>query len=382
MAGATALGAGLGAAGNVIGGLMDNLFAKRNARIQYDYQQKLNENQQKWNEKNMAIQNQYQIDQWNRENAYNDPSAVRQRYEAAAISPQAAFGQGAASGAGISGSLSSAPSGGMPSSSFSMPHVNSFGGLGDSIVQGMNAMSTAKRVDAENKYTEQQARKAKWENDVLNPILADLQTALKDEKVADATIKQIDSRFRSQLNELQVNEKTLSLGKLSEEARKINQEILNMESVKSLTDEQRKAVSKSIEEMDSRIVLNEMHTRLAREEANLANSKSWLTDAQTITEKMRNGDYLPEGLLKAQFEKILSDIGVQEHQKMHIDRMYEIAKQNSRNARRNNTSAETRKWILGIVNTVLSAYFAGMDSTDSSTYGSSSTDIGSYAFAD
>lgn len=48
-----------------------------------------------------SFENQLMVDQWNRENEYNDPSAVAARYRAAGINPRAAFGTGAASGAGI-----------------------------------------------------------------------------------------------------------------------------------------------------------------------------------------------------------------------------------------------------------------------------------------
>lgn len=46
-------------------------------------------------------ENQMMVDQWNRENEYNDPRAVAARYRAAGINPRAAFGTGSASGAGL-----------------------------------------------------------------------------------------------------------------------------------------------------------------------------------------------------------------------------------------------------------------------------------------
>lgn len=60
---------------------------------------------QKYALQSAGVQNEFQLAQWNRENAYNDPSAVRARYENAGISPIAAFGSGAASGAGIASSV-------------------------------------------------------------------------------------------------------------------------------------------------------------------------------------------------------------------------------------------------------------------------------------
>lgn len=40
-----------------------------------------------------ALQNQYNIDQWNRQNAYNDPSAQMERYRKAGLNPNLIYGQ-------------------------------------------------------------------------------------------------------------------------------------------------------------------------------------------------------------------------------------------------------------------------------------------------
>lgn len=70
------------------------------------------------------IQNQMQIDQWRRENAYNDPAQVAARYRAAGISPQAAMG-GAASGAGLAHSVNTGAVGsGAASGSYGHDNAN------------------------------------------------------------------------------------------------------------------------------------------------------------------------------------------------------------------------------------------------------------------
>lgn len=103
--------------------------------------------------------------------AYNDPSAVAARYQAAGISPHSAFGSGAASGSGISHGASSVPeaspaSGGTPS--LSMPD---FGGLsnagvaiGNALIQDEKLKNERRSIDAQNALLEQQARGLEIEN--------------------------------------------------------------------------------------------------------------------------------------------------------------------------------------------------------------------------
>lgn len=68
------------------------------------YQAQIETNQA--NARLAAQQNQWNLDQWNRENAYNSPAAQRARYEAAGINPYMAFGAGGMS-AGNSSALQS-----------------------------------------------------------------------------------------------------------------------------------------------------------------------------------------------------------------------------------------------------------------------------------
>lgn len=62
--------------------------------------------QNEWNAQMAAQANQWNIDQWERENEYNDPSNVLARMEAAGINPALAMGQGAS--AMISGTMADA----------------------------------------------------------------------------------------------------------------------------------------------------------------------------------------------------------------------------------------------------------------------------------
>ena len=74
------------------GSLVNGLFNIGAAKRQYKYQSKLQQQQYELNEKAADAAYERQKDFYNIQNAYNDPSAVRERYENANINPASAFG--------------------------------------------------------------------------------------------------------------------------------------------------------------------------------------------------------------------------------------------------------------------------------------------------
>ncbi len=73
----------VGGAANLVGNVTNQIFARRNARINYEYAEKSAENQYK-----------RQVDFWNMQNAYNDPAAARARMENAGMNPTTDMGSG------------------------------------------------------------------------------------------------------------------------------------------------------------------------------------------------------------------------------------------------------------------------------------------------
>ena len=80
--------AGVTALGNVIGGIFGSSSAKAAAKAQLQAVRETNEANARLAQK----QNEWNLEQWNRENAYNTPEAQRARYEAAGINPYFALG--------------------------------------------------------------------------------------------------------------------------------------------------------------------------------------------------------------------------------------------------------------------------------------------------
>lgn len=106
----------------------------------------------------MRLQNQYAVENWNRENAYNTPKAQKERLRAAGLNPDLMYGNGA-SGL-VAGSIDSpsAPSAPMtPTMDFSKS-------VGDAVMaaQGIAAAKKSKSEtvaqDIENKYLEDRCR--------------------------------------------------------------------------------------------------------------------------------------------------------------------------------------------------------------------------------
>lgn len=80
--------AGINAFGNIVGGLFGSSSAKAAAKAQLQAVRETNEANARLAQK----QNDWNLEQWNRENAYNTPEAQRARYEAAGINPYFALG--------------------------------------------------------------------------------------------------------------------------------------------------------------------------------------------------------------------------------------------------------------------------------------------------
>lgn len=83
------LGAAIGAVSSIVGGYQQN----RNIDMQIAAQKDENQKNREYNLNLAQRQNQWNIDQWNRENSYNTPAAQMARYRAAGLNPDLMYGQ-------------------------------------------------------------------------------------------------------------------------------------------------------------------------------------------------------------------------------------------------------------------------------------------------
>ena len=137
----------------LINGFLGQLFGGMNARRQWKFQQKQMALQQKYALEQMQRQSELSYTNWQRqfdyENAYNDPSKVFDRYLKAGVTPAAVLGSsGVGVNATMSGGSASMPSASGPSGGSPIAPGGFAPGDPTSIAQNMMARSSVNRNDA------------------------------------------------------------------------------------------------------------------------------------------------------------------------------------------------------------------------------------------
>lgn len=206
------IGAGLSGVGSVASAIISNSQAKKNAQQAFENQKKL-----------MALQQQYAVENWNRENNYNTPSAQKERLVAAGLNPDLMYGNGAT---GLqAGSIASPTAPSAP-----MAQTVSFSNAVSDAVLAAQGIAAAKKAGAEtigkeiendfnqktlddrikkaaldNKWTEQQIKKAEEEVNNLQQqygMLVAQQNILSTERqIRDKQLSQIDERFDKEMRD-------------------------------------------------------------------------------------------------------------------------------------------------------------------------------------
>lgn len=78
---------------SAIASIAGNIASNANINNQISEQKRENQRNRDWNLNLAKMQNQWNIDQWNRENAYNTPAAQMARFKAAGLNPDLMYGQ-------------------------------------------------------------------------------------------------------------------------------------------------------------------------------------------------------------------------------------------------------------------------------------------------
>ena len=161
----------ISAGASLFSGIGNAVSGAKQARKNRAHQLNLLHQQQDWSAQMAEKQNQWNIDQWNRENEYNSPVAQMERYELAGINPYNAVSSGQI-GSGTASSLQSATPNNVSApayaDAYSNPVGNFISGLSSSLDNALKVIS----VDREKKLTpsvvetsEQNARGAKGSAD-------------------------------------------------------------------------------------------------------------------------------------------------------------------------------------------------------------------------
>lgn len=265
------LGAAAGAASGLIGAVSGNSQLKK----QLNLQREENEKNRKFNRELAEQQNTWNIEQWNRENEYNSPAAVRARLEAAGYNPNLATG-------GLTGTLSAAPSPEMTAGAPSHPtDLSSLGRMDNPLSQAFQGAMQGIQSQA----IEAQTEKVKSETDyqkIVNEYLPAKMTA--DIKLT-----------RDQATEVVERSKNYEF-----EARRLNVEINRLESETNLNKAQGRSSMKYGDYMDA--LRENLDKRLSLDwyrETNYVKywSKQLDIDAAKLAEVCRQFDF-QNGLIK------------------------------------------------------------------------------------
>lgn len=174
---------------SAIASIAGNIASNMNINNQVSQQKIENQKNRDWNLNLARQQNRWNIEQWNRENAYNSPSAQMARFKAAGLNPDLMYGQQNLSAASPE---MTAGEGSQPTDVSNLANKRT---IGDTIVQAASTRLT----NAQAKLAESQADKVDAEttgqtiNNEWLPKLLKGQTDINDadikQKLADAGLK-------------------------------------------------------------------------------------------------------------------------------------------------------------------------------------------------
>lgn len=246
----------------------------------------------------------YQTEMWNKTNEYNDPSAQRERLEAAGLNPYMMMNGGSAGVAGsVSGTQGSAPSAGSPSAQgvqpptatpYSADYSGVMQGLGhaiDTIMTGsqrniQNAQADNLRI--EGKYIASKAIAELYrtyneaENDdervAIQRVLSSIQKDLSASQIAvnNENIRQIQAQTRIAVTENLLREQEL---KFLPQAQKL-------QLAQGAADIALKYSQKNLTEKQARHEIEKLAETVAR--TSLTNQQYWTERANTVNAQLEN----------------------------------------------------------------------------------------------
>ena len=174
----------------------------------------------------MALQQQYAVENWNREVNYNDPKEQMKRLKSAGLNPNLIYGSGAA---GLEAPSTAAPT--APSAPMQATTPGNFGSAVSDAVQAAVGIAQAKKAGAEtigqkienefnlktlneriasvgkqNKWTDEQIRKTSNEADNLvqqwNLLTGQINALSTDREIRQKELAQMDERFQKEMRAL------------------------------------------------------------------------------------------------------------------------------------------------------------------------------------
>jgi hypothetical protein len=159
----SAISAGASLLGNVVG----NAQASGNIDKQIAAQREENEKARAFNKAMAEQANQWSIEQWNRENAYNSPAAIRQRLSEGGVNADLFYGQGAQNLASSSPSVTPV-SAAVPTDVSALGQKPTVGDITNNVVNQALAAAQIRKLGADTGKSRQETENLKVEGQILS----------------------------------------------------------------------------------------------------------------------------------------------------------------------------------------------------------------------
>lgn len=288
----------IGGATSLFAGIRSSKQQQKIIAKQIEEQRKENEAQRRYNLMLAEKQNKWNIEQWQRNNDYNTPSAVMSRLRSAGINPHMYYSKGNAMG-GVSTSSPEMTSG-SPAEAVDTSGMLGQSTYGQSIQMAMDKavqVASIRKLNADTRLTEQKADTEEYNTDIFESDAA-FRDALNSStlRLTDMDIELKGSQ--KNLTDGQIGMLRYEAAMLQKQMDKIDRENeLMEEQIANLTEERRSIILKRV--LDSELVEAQCkelaaRTHLSYEEARdlAATRAARLLNLNASTEKMQNEAYV------------------------------------------------------------------------------------------
>lgn len=261
-------------AGGFFGSIVGAIAAKRQQKREFQQQENL-----------LNLQNQFSLDMWEKQNAYNDPSQQMQRMIEAGINPNLAA-------AGIAGSPNTAAS----IESSAAPSVNSAvtpysQSIGQSTMNALDSVLRTKQIDnvvADTKVKEEQAPMVVAEK---NQFIQNVENLKSQKVLTDYEAEKLRpyAKYADEMFDMDWNLAREKVNEIQGQIRQIDKQI-------ELADKEYEKMTQEIEESKQRVSLMEYQEQLAAAEKRYNDTLSALNNKKLELQNQGYDDS-PVGLL-------------------------------------------------------------------------------------
>lgn len=161
------VGAAIAAGASLVGNIVGNKQQNSNIDKQIDFQREENEKARAFNKAMAEQANQWSIDQWNRENQYNSPEAMRQRLRDAGVNADLFYGGNAQNTASSSPSVTPvAPA--TPTDVSALGQKATVGDITNNVVSQSLVAAQIRKLSADTGKSQQETENLKVEGKILS----------------------------------------------------------------------------------------------------------------------------------------------------------------------------------------------------------------------